>query len=133
MPPSLTAPLSSCERLVMELTRAGALPTALSTFLGRQTELHEVRGALAANRQGTITGMGASVRRVSHSSWPAAREAEYPNGIWLVELARTVSADLVADAVRAPKIPGRSPLDMAAEILAAGRHLLGFAAVRRSR
>jgi non-specific serine/threonine protein kinase len=71
----------------------GNVPATLSSFIGRATEVQQLREALGANRLVTVVGPGGAgktrlVRELAASivSLDAARSA-YPDGVWWVELA----------------------------------------------
>ena len=73
------------------------LPHALSSFIGRQREIADVRGLLARARLLTLCGMGGLGK--TRLALQAAAEAmdAYPDGVWLVELAP------LSDAWRVPQ------------------------------
>ncbi len=75
------------------------LPHALSSFVGRELEMAEVRALLAQSRLLTLTGMGGLGK--TRLSLQAAAESmdSYPDGVWLVELAPLNDARRVAQAV----------------------------------
>lgn len=66
---------------------ANNLPAQLTTFIGREAEVAELKELLAKSRLTTLTGSGGCGK--TRLSLHVAREvqAEYPNGVWLVELA----------------------------------------------
>jgi predicted ATPase/DNA-binding CsgD family transcriptional regulator/transcriptional regulator with XRE-family HTH domain len=75
------------------------LPLELNEFLGRSTEVVEVRGLLGETRLLTLTGAGGVGK--TRLAQQVAREllAEFADGVWLVELAPLADASLVARAV----------------------------------
>jgi predicted ATPase/DNA-binding SARP family transcriptional activator len=77
------------------------LPAQLSEFIGREKELVEIKQCLAECRLVTLTGSGGigKTRLAIH----AAREllADYPQGVWLVELAPVADPRLVPQAAAA--------------------------------
>jgi non-specific serine/threonine protein kinase len=82
---------------------AGHLPPVLSSFVGRQAELEMVVRLLAGDgvRLLTLTGPGGSGKtRLALRAAEAAR-ADFPDGVWLVELAALADPALVPQAVAA--------------------------------
>lgn len=75
------------------------LPHSLSTFIGRERELAEARALLARTRLLTLTGMGGLGK--SRLALHLAAEAldDFPDGVWLVELASISDPRRVAQAV----------------------------------
>jgi predicted ATPase/class 3 adenylate cyclase len=63
------------------------LPLQLTSFIGREKEVEQVKKRLEKNRLVTLTGSGGVGK--SRLSIQAASELvdEYPNGVWLIELA----------------------------------------------
>ncbi|WP_280345486.1 protein kinase domain-containing protein [Nocardia abscessus] len=80
---------------------AGNLPLELTSFVGRRTELSEVKSSLVASRLVTLTGIGGvgktrlALRAASHA------RREFPDGVWLVELADVFDPALLVDVVAA--------------------------------
>ncbi|HTQ00796.1 MAG TPA: tetratricopeptide repeat protein [Casimicrobiaceae bacterium] len=75
------------------------LPQQLTSFIGREHELAEVRRRLRDARLLTIVGIGGLGK--SRLSLQVASEAldDYPDGVWFVELAALTDARLVPQAV----------------------------------
>jgi hypothetical protein len=74
-------PLNSLE------ARPNNLPVQLTSFIGRDRELVQLRGLLVAYRLVTLTGMGGCGKtRLALQAAADALDA-YPDGVWLVELA----------------------------------------------
>ncbi len=66
--------------------RRNNLPTALTSFVGRDAELDRLERLMAASRLVTLTGPGgAGKTRLSIAA--ATRATDVPAGVWLVELA----------------------------------------------
>jgi predicted ATPase/DNA-binding SARP family transcriptional activator len=78
---------------------ASNLPAALSSFIGRECELAEVRRLLGETRLLTLTGAGGVGK--TRLALEAARAAtgDYPDGVWLVELAALADPTLVPQAM----------------------------------
>ena len=79
------------------LPRTHNLPAPLNSFIGRETELGEIRGLLAGARLVTLTSVGGTGK--TRLSLRVAEEMldEFPDGAWFVELAP------VADERRVPQ------------------------------
>ncbi len=77
----------------------GNLPTPLSTFIGRERELAEVKRLLEANRLVTVTGPGGAGK--TRLALEVARElwGEYKDGAWLIELAPLSDEALVTQTI----------------------------------
>jgi predicted ATPase/class 3 adenylate cyclase len=77
------------------------LPQPLTSFVGREREIGEVEALLAKNRLVTLQGVG-GIGKTRLSLQVAARVLDdFPDGVWLVELASLTDARLVAQAVSA--------------------------------
>jgi predicted ATPase/transcriptional regulator with XRE-family HTH domain len=75
------------------------LPVALTSFIGREREQGEVRALLDAARLVTLTGAGGAGKTRLALALAEAVLGEYPDGIWLVELASLADPTLVVQAV----------------------------------
>jgi predicted ATPase/DNA-binding CsgD family transcriptional regulator len=88
------------------------LPAPLTSFVGRERELAEVKRLLAGTRLLTLVGAGGCGK--TRLALQAAREVleEYADGVWLVDLASLSDPDLVpqavASALSVSEQPGRS-------------------------
>jgi predicted ATPase/DNA-binding SARP family transcriptional activator/DNA-binding CsgD family transcriptional regulator len=104
------------------------LPAARSSFVGRETELRNVKRDLVMTRLLTLTGAGGCGK--TRLALEVARElvGVYPDGVWLVELAPlsegTLVAQAVATALRVQEQPNRSLTDTLGDFLRAKRALL---------
>ena len=112
-------------RLLPTAARPGDLPVALSSFVGRERELGELREALAGTRLLTLTGAGGCGK--TRLALRAASELadRFPDGVWWVELApirdeRLVGA-AVAEALGVRPLPGMTELHAACAYLASRR------------
>lgn len=91
------------------------LPIQLTTFVGRQAELTQVRELLAENRLVTLTGAGGVGK--TRLAIQIAQELvdEFTGGVWYVDLATITDPDLVplttARALGLPDEPGRSTME----------------------
>ncbi len=91
--PSEFAPLRSLSTL------AHNLPQQLTTLVGRERELEEIRERLAQTRLLTLTGVGGTGK--TRLALQAAAEVahEYPDGVWLADLSPLSDAALVPQAL----------------------------------
>ena len=93
----------------------GHIPAQLTNFVGRQSEINELRQLVSANRLVTLTGAG-GVGKTRLAVELAGQFADWvDDSVWWVDLAPITDPDLVAVAVmRALKLPdqtGRSTMD----------------------
>jgi non-specific serine/threonine protein kinase len=92
------------------------LPHLLTRFIGREKELVEVCGLMAAERLVTLTGMGGCGK--TRLALEVARDqmTRYPDGVWLIELASLADPSLlpqsVASVLGVREAPGRPPTDV---------------------
>jgi len=103
------------------------LPQQLNSFIGREREMREIRALLAANRLVTLQAMGGIGK--SRLSVQLAAEVldEYPDGVWLVELAALSDPREITQAVASVlgvKEEASLPLDDALLRFVAERQLL---------
>lgn len=75
------------------------LPLQLTSFVGRDVERTELSSSLAANRLVTLTGVGGSGKTRLALEVARACLDEYPDGVWLVDLASLTDPRLVPNAV----------------------------------
>src|SRR6202046_2340125 len=82
-------------------TSPGNLRRATSSLIGRESELDEVQAAVKAHRLVTLTGVG-GVGKTRMALEVAARVVdEFPDGVWVFELAAVTDPASVPDAVAA--------------------------------
>ena len=108
--------------------RAGNLPAPVSSFVGREDELVQVRTLLDSARIVTLTGVGGVGKTRLALEVAAAVQPKFRDGVWLVELAQVRDPDAVAEtiatALRTPDKPGVPVADAVAEFLQSRRLLL---------
>ena len=104
------------------------LPLELSSFVGREKELAEVKRLLENNRLLTLTGSGGCGK--TRLALAAASELveEFEDGVWWVELASLADPSLVpqsvAYALGVREQPGRSPTEALSDYLGSRKVLL---------
>ena len=82
-------------------TSPGNLRPQTTSFIGRESEVAEIEAAVRAHRLVTLTGVG-GVGKTRLASEVAAQLAdEFPDGVWLFELAAVADPAAVPDAVAA--------------------------------
>ncbi|MBC8136738.1 MAG: tetratricopeptide repeat protein [Fibrella sp.] len=75
------------------------LPQQLTSFVGREKEMTEVRSRLGKTHLLTLVGAGGTGKTRLAQQLAADVLDEYPDGVWLVELAPLTNAVLVAQTV----------------------------------
>src|SRR5919199_3679659 len=75
------------------------LPLQLTSFIGREQELVTVHDLLATHRLVTLTGPGGTGKTRLAQQVAAELLPDYPQGVWLVELAALADPALVPQAV----------------------------------
>ncbi|WP_308812070.1 ATP-binding protein [Streptomyces sp. MA5143a] len=106
----------------------GNLPRSSTSFVGRGQEVAEVRRSLSAARLLTLTGPGGIGKtRLAMEAAVACRE-DFPEGMWLVDLAPLPDSAAVADAtviaLRRPDLGARPALEQLTGYLNGRRALL---------
>jgi predicted ATPase/class 3 adenylate cyclase/DNA-binding CsgD family transcriptional regulator len=91
------------------------LPVQLTSFVGRDSEMNELRQLFADNRVVTLTGAGGVGKTRLAIQVAAAMAGEFGGGVWYVDLAPITDPELVgvtvARALGLPDQPGRSTMD----------------------
>ena len=102
----------------------------LTSFVGRRAELKEVSNLLAEARLVTLTGSGGAGKTRLAIQVGAEMLGEFPDGVWLVELAPVSDPDQVSPTVAhtlgMPEQAAGTPTDALARYLDAKRALLVF-------
>ncbi len=75
------------------------LPTQLTTFIGREKEVEQIKGRMEKNRLVTLTGSGGIGKTRLSIQVASELLTEYPIGVWLVELAPLTDPALVPQSV----------------------------------
>ena len=75
------------------------LPHQLTSFVERKTEMAEARSLLDCSRLLTLTGAGGTGKTRLSVQLAAEVLDDYPDGVWIVELAPLVDAELVTQTV----------------------------------
>jgi predicted ATPase/DNA-binding CsgD family transcriptional regulator len=90
------------------------LPAQLTSFIGRQKEIAEVRRLLTDNRLVTLTGVGGTGKTRLAAQVATELASDFPNGAWYVDLAPISVPELVpttvARALGLTDQPGQSTL-----------------------
>ena len=117
------APLRTRDTVV-----AQHLPVQLTSFVGREAEMNDVRQLLADNRLVTLTGAGGVGKTRLVVQVAAQIAGGFPGGVCYVDLAPITDPELVPVAViralRLPDQPGRSTLDTLVRCVGDRRMLL---------
>jgi predicted ATPase/DNA-binding CsgD family transcriptional regulator len=104
------------------------LPVQLTSFVGRGSEIAQVRVLLAGSRLVTLTGAGGVGKTRLALQVAADALAEFPAGVWQADLAPLTDPDVVPVAVaRAMGLPdeaGRSPTETITGFIGAGAALV---------
>ncbi|MGZ8715020.1 MAG: ATP-binding protein, partial [Mycobacterium sp.] len=111
-------------------TTPGNLRPATTSLIGRGIEVAEVQAAVKVHRVVTLTGVG-GVGKTRLALEVAARLAdEFPDGVWIFELAAVVDPAAVSDAVAAvlgiTQQPGKTVSESVAAALEGRSRLLVF-------
>jgi len=111
-------------------TTPGNLRPATTSLIGRESELDDVQVAVKAHRLVTLTGVG-GVGKTRLATEVAARLAdEFPDGVWVFELAAVTDPAAVPDAAAAvlgiTQQPGKSVTESVAAAMEGRVRLLVF-------
>ncbi len=125
--PGLRTDFRRCGRWIRVRGTCGPRPTS---FIGRESEVAEVQAAVKTHRLVTLTGVG-GVGKTRLALEVAARLAdEFPDGVWLFELAAVTDPAAVPDAVAAvlgiTQQPGKTVTESVAAALEGRVRLLVF-------
>ena len=108
----------------------GNLRPQTTSLVGRESELAEVQEALKAHRLVTLTGVGGVGKTRLATEVAAHLAGEFPDGVWLFELAAVADPAAVPDAVAAvlgiTQQPGKSVAESVAAAMDGRVRLLVF-------
>ncbi|WP_457337649.1 ATP-binding protein [Rhizobacter sp. P5_C2] len=96
---ALEATCVGVEEVLASTAPTHNLPQPLSSFVGREQQVQELKDLLRGTRLLTLIGSGGcgKTRLAMHTA--AGLTGEYPDGVWVVELAALADPQLVPDAV----------------------------------
>lgn len=107
---------------------AGNLPLELTTFVGRRSEMAEIKSLLSSSRLVTLTGLGGVGKTRLALRAAAQARRDFGDGVWLVELAEVSGASLLVEVVASTLGVGnesaRPMLEVLAEFLGSREVLL---------
>ena len=107
--------------------RLGNLPAQLTSFIGREKEIAQIRDLLRSNRLVVLIGAGGSGKTRLALQLATEIADYYPDGAWLVELASLRDSDLVpqtiAQVLEISMGASKSPIETLVRFLAR-KHLL---------
>ncbi|MFK0154755.1 ATP-binding protein [Streptomyces sp. NPDC090493] len=110
------------------MARLGNLPVSLASFVGRRSEVAEVGRSLKTARLLTLTGVGGIGKTRLALEVAAASATEFPDGVWLVELALLRDPSSVASTAAAslqlPALGTKPAVEQLTEHLADRRALI---------
>lgn len=75
------------------------LPTQLTSFIGREKEIEEIKQAIAEHRLVTLTGVGGTGKTRLALQVAADLLDHFPDGVWFVELAPITNPELIPQTI----------------------------------
>jgi len=97
------------------------LPFQLTSFIGREKEIAEVRQELEKHRLVTLTGAGGTGKTRLSLQVAAELIEQFPNGVWFIELGPITDPDLIPQAIHITmglvEQPGKSLVQMLMDFL----------------
>jgi len=108
----------------------GNLRVPTTSFIGRESEVAEIKAAMKNHRLVTLTGVGGVGKTRLALEVGAQLADEFPDGVWLFELAAVADPDAVPDAVASvlgiTQQPGKNVSESVAAALEGKTRLLMF-------
>ncbi|MBC8076055.1 MAG: tetratricopeptide repeat protein, partial [Chloroflexales bacterium] len=120
-------PKRSIQHRTLGTQHAHNLPAQPTSFVGRAAEIAALRQAIPAARLLTLTGTGGCGKTRLALEIASALVSDYPDGVWLVELAPIQDAALVHQAVLAAlglRASSEQPADAFLSAALRAKHLL---------
>ena len=106
------------------------LPIQLTSFIGREREIADIRRLLTTTRMLTLTGVGGSGKTRLALQAAGSQLDDFPDGVWWIELAPlsdpVLVPQVVAAALNVSEQPGRSPTETLLDALRSRNLLLGL-------
>ena len=106
------------------------LPTQLTSFIGRENEITEVKQELQQHRLVTLTGSGGTGKTRLSLQVAAELIDKFDHGVWFIELAPIADPNLIPQTILSVigivEQPGKTPLDVLKEYLHEKQALLVF-------
>jgi len=97
------------------------LPQQLTSFIGRENEITEVKQELESHRLVTLTGSGGTGKTRLSLQVAADLLDQFPHGVWFVELAPITDPDLIPQTILSTigvqAQQGKTPIDVLKEYL----------------
>ncbi|VBA40233.1 Putative HTH-type transcriptional regulator [Mycobacterium attenuatum] len=113
---------------VRNIAASHNLPAQLTSFVGRQVEMAELRRLVAGERLVTLTGAGGAGKTRLAVQVANQLGTEFSEGLWYVDLAPITDPDVtpvtVARALGLPDQPGRSTTDLLVRFIGERKALL---------
>jgi predicted ATPase len=104
------------------------LPVLLTSFIGREMEITQIKHYLAGHRLVTLTGPGGTGKTRLSLQIAADLIDQFDHGVWFVELAPLVDPELIPQTIISVigirEQPGRAPLDVLIEYLRGKKTLI---------
>jgi predicted ATPase/class 3 adenylate cyclase len=104
------------------------LPVQLTSFIGREKEMEEIKRSILTHRLVTLTGVGGTGKTRLSLQATADLLDQYRDGVWFVELASVGDPDLVPQTISSclgiPEQPGQTILQLLLDYLNTRKLLL---------
>jgi predicted ATPase/class 3 adenylate cyclase len=104
------------------------LPVQLTSFIGREKEMEEIKQSVLAHRLVTLTGVGGTGKTRLSLQIAADVVDQFRDGVWFVELAPISDPNLISQAIFSclgiPEQPGQTILQLLLDYLRAKKLLL---------